>query len=115
MRGGQVKNKTTNLLCRPENRGLHESMPDLSHYTVYKVAGRSHAMCNVINVGSESLSDSILDKAKVIEEDKRLVRSEASSLTNSTCEQGCDSRVHIIQVRPPLQRLISIYRWTAKR
>ena len=115
MRGGQVKNKTTILFSRPENRGLHESMPDLSHYTVYKVAGRSHAMCNVINVGSKSLSDSILDKAKVIEEDKRLVRSEASSLTNSTCGQGCDSRVHIIQVRHPLQRLISIYRWTAKR
>ena len=112
MRGGQVKNKTTILFSRPENRGLHESMPDLSHYTVYKVAGRSHAVCNV---GSKSLSDSILDKAKVIEEEKRLVRSEASSLTNSTCEQGCDSRVHIIQVRHPLQRLISIYRWTAKR
>ena len=92
MRGGQVKNKTTILFSRPENRGLHESMPDLSHYTVYKVAGRSHAMCNVINVGSKSLSDSILDKAKVIEEDKKSARSGASSLTYSTCGQGCDSR-----------------------
>ena len=110
------KNKTTNLFSRPENRGLHESMPDPSHFTVYKVAGRSHAVCNVINGGSKLLSNSILDKAKMLEEDKKSARSEAisSSLTNSTCGQGCDSRVHIIQVRHPLQRLISSYRWTRK-
>ena len=106
--------KTTNLFSRPENRGLHESMPDLSHFSVYKVAGRSHAVCNVINGGSKLLLNSILDKAKMLEEDRKVARSGASSLTNSTCGQGCDSRVHIIQVRHPLQRLISSYRWTRK-
>ena len=108
------KNKTTNLFSRPENRGLHESMPDPSHFTVYKVAGRSHAVCNVINFGSKSLLNSILDKANMLEEDKKVARSGASSLINPTCGQGCDSRVHIIQVRHPLQRLISSYRWTRK-
>ena len=108
------KNKTTNLFSRPENRGLHESMPDPSHFSVYKVAGRSHAVCNVINGGSKLLLNSILDKANMLEEDKKVARSGASSLINSTCGQGCDSRVHIIQVRHPLQRLISAYRWTRK-
>jgi len=106
---------------RPENRGLHQSWPALSHFTFFKLGGKSHAMCNLLKAGSNSWNI-FMDRVQQQQQQEHSGHSEvadseaATSLpANSTCWPDCGPRVHLVQVRHPLQRLVSAYRYVFER
>lgn len=108
--------RSVNMGSRPENRGLHQSWPALSHFTFFKLAGKSHAMCNLLKAGSNSWNifmDRVQQQQQHYEGYEMIVDSKnAMSLpANSSCWPDCGPRVHLVQVRHPLQRLLSAYRY----
>ena len=107
-----------NIFFRPENRGLHQSWPALSHFTFFKVAGKAHAMCNSLKAGSNSWNIFMdrVQQQQLQEEHAgghtavRDTEAATSLPANSSCWPDCAPRMHLVQVRHPLQRLVSAYR-----
>jgi len=108
---------------RPENRGLHQSWPALSHFTFFKVAGKAHAMCNSLKAGSNSWNIFMdrVQQQQLQEEHAgghtavRDTEAATSLPANSSCWPDCAPRMHLVQVRHPLQRLVSAYRYVFER
>lgn len=101
---------------RVENRGLYHSHAPMNHFTFSVHAGRTLAMCSSLKSGSNSWR---IFMDKVQEEQRGQAAAGAGPAggvaANATCWPACGSREHAVQVRHPLQRLLSAYRHLFER
>ena len=94
---------------RPEHRGLHASWPPMSKFSFFQLHGRDHAMCNILKAGSNSWTV-FLERVNKALEGKRGEMG-GNMTVGEHCWPDCGGREHLVQVRHPLQRLLSAYRW----
>ena len=105
---------------RPESRGLHRSWPPLNHFTFFRHGGRDHAMCNILKAGSNSWTVFINQVEEKLSEKGPEKQDRSGNSTagrpSESCWPDCGAgREHLVQVRHPLQRLLSAYRYVFER
>ena len=103
---------------RVENRGLYHSHPPMNHFTFSTHAGRTLAMCSSLKSGSNSWRI-FMDKVQEAQGEQAAaagaVPAGGGVAANATCWPACGAREQAVQVRHPLQRLLSAYRHLFER
>merc|ERR1740123_1013685 len=74
-------------------------------------------MCNLLKVGSNSWNIFMDRVQQQQQQQEHTGHTDAATSppANSSCWPDCSPRVHLVQVRHPLQRLVSAYRYVFER